>query len=591
MSSASTVSVSLEIQPQLVAHTLRPSAEANAKPPSAILKRASQALFVVTWSIDALLPRLPFPYPADPNLPPSPKVHYRSEYHYLGPGPLLDEEHRRTCSAFEVALHIIDLSPLRPALARMYKPSHKGQVPFDPVSMFLACCLRDELDLSWSKLADLLAGEHGAYWRTLLGFEEGKTPSASGLRYFFHQTDPKFFAELSPRFIDLLRREGLAPDHSTYPGDPPERGVTLTVDGMLHPARSRPSCQLATDDCYRPLPDDAPSGQETAGEGSTSGGAAPRRPCRSREHGLEGCACDAPACQGRCRRASTLDAEARFVHYEWHDKRAKQQGGEGTEAGGKGINVFGYLSEAMRLIDDRLATAWTVCSRLQPANVPESSGFRERIGQLQARFPDLEIGEVLADAGLGYPDCLEAIWQLGALRMVDIRAAESDEDSEICLQRRYDGQGYPLCEHGYRLRYNGYDEQRRRAKWVCRQLCRREPRREGEAVCPVAGCPYLSDDRPLGQVVNVGRTLPDGSLRLAREIPYGSQAWKARYGRRSMSESRNGQVQGMGIKRMRSYGLGHNESDVQVTDWLGNLRTLGRLVKEASALQAARRAG
>jgi hypothetical protein len=485
-------------------------------------------------------------------------------------------------------VHLIDFSPLRPALAQSYKPSHKGQVPFDPVSMFLACSLRDELRLSWRKLAVLLAGEHGAHWRRLLGFREGLTPSASGLRYFYHHTDPQFFADLSPKFIDLLHRQGLAPKHSTFPGDPPSRGITISVDGMLHPARSRPSCQLATDECYQPLPERAPTSEQTSGDGTET---SPRRPCRAREHGLRGCACDTPACQARCRRASAQDPEARFVHHEQNDKRADRQGQEDTERKGQGIDVFGYLSQVERLIDDRFSVAWNMRTRLWPANVPESSDFAEALDQLQARFPDMKIGEWLADAGLGYPNCLDAIWQLGALRMIDIRGAQGDADPEVCLRRRYDGEGHPLCEHGYRLHYNGYDEKRRRAKYVCRRACLREPRREGEPVCPVVGCPYLEGDRPLGQIVNVGRTLPDGSTRLARDVPYDSEIWKARYGRRSMSESRNGQIQGHDLKRMKSYGLAHNERDVQFSDWLGNLRTLGRLVKEASAQQAAKRGG
>lgn len=580
-------SLHVEIQPRLAVRNLKPRAEETAKPRSAIQKRAAQPRLVVTWSVEVLLPRLPFAYPANPTVPPSPKSRYRSAYQYPGPGLLLDEVRRNNASEFEVALHIVDCSPLRSVLAQGYKPSRKGQVPFDPVSMFLACCLRHELKLSWNKLAKLLAGEHGARWRALLGFKEGMTPSASGLRYFFHKIDPKFFAELSPSFIDLLHREGLAPVCSTYPGDPPNRGVTISLDGMLHPARSRPSCQLATDDCYRPLPDSISSGQETGGEGSAAGQDTPqpKRPCRAREHGLEDCACDTPACQSRCRRASALDPEARFVHHEWHDKRAGKQGQDGTGQKGKGVNVFGYLSDPERLIDDRFAVAWTMRSRLQPANVPESRDFPKRIAQLQARFPYLPIGEMLADSAQGYPDCLEAIWEAGALRMVDIRAAEGDADPEVCLQRGYDGEGHPLCALGYPLDYNGYDGKRRRATWVCRRACLRKPRREGGAIHPVEGCPYLQGDRPLGQIVHVGKTLPDGSLRLAREIPYGSQAWKARYGRRSLSESRNGQVQGMDEKRMRSYGLAHNERDIQVTDWLGSLRTLGRLVKEASAPQ------
>jgi len=102
-------------------------------------------------------------------------------------------------------------------------------------------------------------------------------------------------------------------------------------------------------------------------------------------------------------------------------------------------------------------------------------------------------------------------------------------------------------------------------------------------VAPVAGCPYLDHEHPLGFIVNVGKTLPDGSLRLAREISYGSEAWKARYGRRNLSESRNSQIEALGLKRLPSAGLTRGAKEVQIADFLINLRTLGRLVRKASA--------
>jgi hypothetical protein len=487
-------------------------------------------------------------------------------------------------SAFEISLHLIDFSLLERLLSLGYRPSHKGQVPFHPVSMFLACCLRRELGLSWRQLARLLASKHGAYWRWLFGFRKGDTPSASGLRHFLNAVPPEVFAEFCPRCIDLLCEQGLCPQRSTYPGDPTSRGVTFSEDGMLHPARHQHTCQLATDACFQPVVPERPQAsphEHPLGHPQPAAG----RPCRAREHALEGCHCDTPACDKRCQRASSLDPEARFVHYDGHNKHPRSQ----TEAkapgdSDEGINVFGYRSLADLLLDDRFGVAWVAQSYLQPAHAAESTRFPERLLALHTRFPDLQIGEFLGDAALGYPQCLEALYDLGALRLIDIRADDSDDDPERCLQRGYDGRGHPLCAHGYPLHYNGYDEQRQRAKWVCRQACRRVPRREGEDMHPVEGCPYLDPERPLGQVVNVGRALPDGCVRLAREVPYGSEAWKARYGRRNNSEARNSQIEGMGLKEMPSHGLERNEKETHLADFLINLRTLGRLVQEASAL-------
>jgi hypothetical protein len=85
-------------------------------------------------------------------------------------------------------------------------------------------------------------------------------------------------------------------------------------------------------------------------------------------------------------------------------------------------------------------------------------------------------------------------------------------------------------------------------------------------------------------VVNVGRTLPDGSLRLAREVPYGSPTWKKRYGRRNLSESRNGSLETMGLKRLPSFGLTRGRKEIAVADFLVNLHTLARLVHQATTL-------
>jgi hypothetical protein len=73
-------------------------------------------------------------------------------------------------------------------------------------------------------------------------------------------------------------------------------------------------------------------------------------------------------------------------------------------------------------------------------------------------------------------------------------------------------------------------------------------------------------------------------VRLAREVPYGSATWKARYGRRNLSESRNASLEGMRLKRLSTSGLPRGRQEVAIADFLDNLRTLGRLVQEATTL-------
>jgi hypothetical protein len=329
---------------------------------------------------------------------------------------------------------------------------------------------------------------------------------------------------------------------------------------MLHQARSRMRCGQVTDSCYQPAP----------------------RPCPAKAEGREGCDCTDPACALGCRWTTPLDPEARLIHYAGRNKYADLP----TPSDTRSRNVYGYASNPDRLLDDRFACAWTLRTGLHPANSDERSLFPDSFAQLRARFPYLKIGEFLADAALGFRDCLDPIWQAGALRMVDIRAAQGDDDRQRQLERGYDDKGHPLCVHGYPMRSNGHDYGRRRTKWCCHKVCL-TPQPNAAAShshLQAPECPYQTSKQKVGQVVNVGRTLPDGSVRLACEVPYDSQLWKQRYGRRNLSESRNGSVEHLGLKRLHSFGLTQARKENAIVDFLGNLHTLGRLVHQATTL-------
>jgi hypothetical protein len=148
----------------------------------------------------------------------------------------------------------------------------------------------------------------------------------------------------------------------------------------------------------------------------------------------------------------------------------------------------------------------------------------------------------------------------------------------MCRDRGYNAEGHPLCPHGYVLHSNGYDYDRRRAKWRCSHRCRHDPER------PVPACPFLDDSTKHGYTTTVGRTHADGSVRLAREIPYNSPAWKQRYGQRNCAESRNGVLQRLGLKRMPVHGADSCHVTVLQGDFIANLSTLVRLMREATPL-------
>ncbi len=140
-----------------------------------------------------------------------------------------------TVTTVEIALRLIDFSPLKDYLAQFYVHSAKGQVPFQPVSLFVCLCLRRKLNCSWRYLARLLAGEHGSGWRRVFGFLQSVTPSASGTHYFFSRVGPQVFDELCPLFITVCH--GL----------------------MLHEGRCNMGCPQVAETCDQPAPRPCPA--------------------------------------------------------------------------------------------------------------------------------------------------------------------------------------------------------------------------------------------------------------------------------------------------------------------------------------------
>ena len=100
--------------------------------PTAIQKRADNQEALARFALSNLWSSLPLTFPLDPDLPPSPKPRYRSQYRYLGPEDLDDPQTLETLSSFDIALRLIDYSNLeRPLAAHIYYvASAKGQVPF-----------------------------------------------------------------------------------------------------------------------------------------------------------------------------------------------------------------------------------------------------------------------------------------------------------------------------------------------------------------------------------------------------------------------------------------------------------------------------
>jgi hypothetical protein len=69
-------------------------------------------------------------------------------------------------------------------------------------------------------------------------------------------------------------------------------------------------------------------------------------------------------------------------------------------------------------------------------------------------------------------------------------------------------------------------------------------------------CPYQRTDLPNGRIFNLAECFLDGSIRLARDVPFGSPTWKRRYHRgRNAVEARNATFQHWEFKRLPVFGL------------------------------------
>ncbi|MGD9101815.1 MAG: hypothetical protein PVF45_15135, partial [Anaerolineae bacterium] len=414
--------------------------------------------FVTAFQWESVRPLLPLRLVVPPDVTPWRPRRCRSHYRWLPPNDLQDADDLSGLDDFDLLLRLFDFSPWRPILAQRFASS-LGPPPFDPVSIGLAFLLARWRNWGWpSLLTELHSHERGAGYCRRLGFDPADLPALSTFRMALGRTDERWVQQCADSLTLALMAYGLMPTASTFPGDPPERGVSIAIDSQLVAARSRMRCRHQNSRCFLP-----PA----------------QRHCAARQAGKQGCACDSDACADHCRFVTARDPQAAYVYYSGSNQPTSSPNnpasGNTQENGrqrGKGKHHFGYKSKAFNVVDDRLFTYWPLPGPFVPANrndhVQTIPGFQD----LQRRFPTLNIGEVIADAGEGTGAVLHFVHRhLNALRTIVPCRHREDEDPLACLKRGYDAQGNPLCLHGYRLYFNGHDYQRGDSKWLCRQRC------------------------------------------------------------------------------------------------------------------------
>jgi hypothetical protein len=495
----------------------------------------------------------------------------RSCYQWLPPDDLTSVEDLRGLDDFDLVLRLFDFSAWRPILGQRFT-SLFGPPPFDPVSLGLAWLLARGRDWSWPRLeTELRSPERGAGYVRRLGFDPQDLPVASTFRMALRATPPARLVQCADSLAHGLMTYGLMPTHSTFPGDPPERGVSLAIDSQLVEARSQMRCTDQNAQCFLPRP---------------------QRACAARAKGKDGCACDTDACADHCRLACAQDREAAYVFYSGSNATPPQRTAStpdpaSTATDRRGKHHFGYKSKAFNVLDDRLFTYWVLSGPFVPANRNDHLQTIPGFQDLRRRFPSLKIGEVTGDAGEGYDEILRFIHDdLHALRLIDQRHQSGDDDPLTCLKRGYDAQGTLLCPHGYRLAFNGHDYERRDSKWVCRLRCRSHGQPDVVLNPPTLGdpsaCPYRQPDEDLGFLLRVGLALPDGNIRLARDLKVDSPTWTLRQGRQSYAESRNANQARHHLKRSPWFGLPNSAKATVLGDILTNTLNVARFVREAS---------
>jgi hypothetical protein len=465
--------------------------------------------FVCTFTWSAIRPLLPLRLVIPWHVPPWRPRHCRSYYQWLAPEETLTASDLSGLDDFDLVLRLFDFSAWRPILGQRFR-SQLGPPPFDPVSIGLGILLTRWKRWGWPTLhTELHSQDRGPGYCRRLGFAAHDLPCESTFRMAVGRTEESWMLQCADSLVLSLMAYGLIPTHSTFPGDPPERGVSIGTDCQLVAARSHMRCRHQNAHCFLPLD---------------------QRTCAAREAGKEGCACDSEACIEHCVQVTPRDLEATYVYYSGSNQpTSSQQEGQPSAVplSRRGKHHFGYKDKTFNLIDDRLSTFWPLSGPFTSAHRNDHLSTIPGFQDLCLRFPGLLISEVIADAGEGFDEVLLFVYHtLHALRTIRIRHHKCDQDALTCLKRGYDQKGNPLCAHGYRLSFNGHDYQRQDSKWLCRKRCIVHPTPDlipDDAMdaqrAAALTCPYRDLAHPLGYSLVVKDTLPkDNDVRLARDL-------------------------------------------------------------------------
>jgi len=368
----------------------------------------------------------------------------------------------------------VDHTPLRPVLAQLLGwTCARGQVPFDPVSIFLL--IGWQITNQWNRSETLpnLRDPRYADYAQRFGFENGVFPAEGGLRYWLTTigqnstseetilVDEEGLIEVAIQRLNQLLAQSVALFVEVGLFSPEAlKKALICPDGMIHDAASRMRCSSVTDTCYQPTPPNNP------------------RPCPAKEKERQGCNCDTTACARVCRYATPRAPQARFIWYSGSNQTRNNPNQSTDPAQTKkkrGKQRYGYRTIPLQLPDPARRFSLVLLDdpsinsghRFLPANEREEIPATALLLQLPIFYPDLEIDAVAGDAGFGYDIFLHTVYtHLHARRVIDLRAHQTDRNKALWPLRAYDDKGRPICPFGYALKANGFDFDRQRHKHV-----------------------------------------------------------------------------------------------------------------------------
>jgi hypothetical protein len=553
--------------------------------------RAEDRQFISQCNLLSLQKSLPLKWPTPAEIPSSPKKSYRSAYVYPWQTELEDPAQVlawKNLSNFDLLLHLVDFSGLRPVLAHLLGwRSGRGWEPFDPVSFFLLVAW--QISHQWTRSQTLKNMRDGRYadYVAWFGFRKGVYPTEGGVRYFLttlgHNSDAsnetisvekgEETVMIEVQKLNMLLAEAVGVMRQTPILSPQAwEKALICPDGQIHDAAASLRCISVTEACYQPCTPENP------------------RPCHAKEKERRGCDCNTLACAQVCHQATPRDPDARYIWYTGSNQPGESPNLSTKKDAAKhesGEARYGYRSLPLRLADPDRRFSITLLDDVRPANGHEDLPSAALLLQLEDQYPDLQVDAVAGDAGFGFDAFLHTIYaHLHARRVVDRRCHDTDRDKEQWATRGYDDHGRPVCQFGYALNSYGFDRERQRNKWCCDKACL-QPKdpcvKLSLVIYPPSDCPYQADEHLHGRVINVGEAFADASTRLVRDIPMGSPTWKLLYHRaRNAVEGRNATFEGWGFKRMSVFGLARSKAILFLADVLDTLSTLARLVREAT---------